>query len=65
MCVVQKEVNVSELQLFEGISSKLQSVEAIVDVISLLDGSKICVGNSDERFQHSYPAQGKICRQKW
>ena len=38
--VAQKKVNISQTRLSEGISSSLQSVEAIIRVISLLDNTK-------------------------
>lgn len=47
LCVLNKEVNVGQLQLFRGVSSNLQSTEAIIRVVTLLDDSKFCVGNPD------------------
>ena len=43
----QNEFSLHESQLLCG----LNSVENVVRVLSLLNGSKFCAGNSDEFFQ--------------
>ena len=67
--VGQKEVDISQSLLLQGSPSFLKSIGEIVSVLSLLDGSKFCVGNQDEKFKyldHSHKGkfmdqQGKHC----
>ena len=49
--VANNEVNISQSQLLHRISSSnLQTAQATLVVLRLLDDSKVCVGNPDDRF---------------
>ncbi len=34
----------------DGIADKLNSVQGIIEILSLLDARKLCAGNDDEKF---------------
>lgn len=50
--VGQKQVLVHQLQMFEGLPCQLHTVVDVIRIVTLLsDGSKICVGNPDDKFK--------------
>lgn len=43
-------ISLDENELLNGLPHSLHSVESVIRVLRVLDGSKLCVGNSDAKF---------------
>ena len=44
------EIRSEHSQLLSGLSSKINSIDAMIDLLTTLDQSKFCVGNPDSKF---------------
>jgi len=50
LTVESREVNAASHDFLSGVAPALRSVDAVIELISLLDGTKFCAGNDEERF---------------
>ena len=51
LSVGRSEINPQRCHLLTGIATKLQSVDDLLKLLSVLDASRICVGNADTKFE--------------
>lgn len=50
LTIQSHELNAASCDLLSGVAPTLQSVGAVIELVSLLDESKFCEGNDDDRF---------------
>jgi len=57
LSVGRSQINQQQCQLLCGIAAKLCCVDEVVKLLTVLDGSKFCVGNPDAKFMQLIPRQ--------